>query len=245
MPTPQVADRRCLLPCILLNLGTVDGTTNTDLDLLAYLEGFITPERKARFLEVLRSRTRYLTVALEDVYQLHNASAVIRSCDVFGVQEAHLIEGRHGHRLDKNIAMGAQRWVDIHRHSDSAKCIQELRERGYRIVATTPRAGSASLEDFSFQGPTALFFGTEKEGLSPVVLEKADAALHIPMYGFTESLNISVAAAIILQQLTTRLRQSDLPWRLPAEEILQKRLDWTRKTIRAADDIIARYRAQS
>ncbi len=223
----------------------MDGTANTDLGLLAYLEGFITPERKARFMEVLHSRTRFLTVALEDVYQLHNTSAVIRSCDVFGVQEAHLIEGRHGHRLDKNIAMGAQRWVDIHRHSHPAKCIQVLRERGYRIVATTPRAGSTSLQDFSLQGPTALFFGTEKEGLSPEVLRQADAALYIPMHGFTESLNISVAAAIILQQLTTRLRASDLPWQLSEEEILQKRLDWTRKTIRAADEIIARYRGQS
>lgn len=223
----------------------MDGTANTDLDLLAYLEGFITPERKARFMEVLQNRTRYLTVALEDVYQLHNTSAVIRSCDVFGLQEAHLIEGRHGHRLDKNIAMGAQRWVDIHRHSNPSKCIKALRERGYHIVATTPRAGSTSLQDFSLQGPTALFFGTEKEGLSQEVLQQADAALYIPMHGFTESLNISVAAAIILQQLTTSLRASDLPWQLSPEEILQKRLDWTRKTIHSADEIIARYRAQS
>lgn len=223
----------------------MDGTANTDLDLLAYLEGFITPERKARFMEVLQNRTRYLTVALEDVYQLHNTSAVIRSCDVFGLQEAHLIEGRHGHRLDKNIAMGAQRWVDIHRHSNPSKCIKALRERGYHIVATTPRAGSTSLQDFSLKGPTALFFGTEKEGLSQEVLQQADAALYIPMHGFTESLNISVAAAIILQQLTTSLRASDLPWQLSPEEILQKRLDWTRKTIHSADEIIARYRAQS
>lgn len=223
----------------------MDGTANTDLDLLAYLEGFITPERKARFMEVLQNRTRYLTVALEDVYQLHNTSAVIRSCDVFGLQEAHLIEGRHGHRLDKNIAMGAQRWVDIHRHSNPSNCIKALRERGYHIVATTPRAGSTSLQDFSLQGPTALFFGTEKEGLSQEVLQQADAALYIPMHGFTESLNISVAAAIILQQLTTSLRASDLPWQLSPEEILQKRLDWTRKTIHSADEIIARYRAQS
>ena len=216
-------------------------TTNIDPGLLAHLEGFITEERKARFLQVLAHRTKYLTVALEDVYQLHNASAVIRSCDVFGIQEAHLIEGRYGNRLDKNIAMGAQRWVDVHRHSDSRECMEKLRQQGYRIIATTPREYSTPLESFTLEGPTALFFGTEKEGLSPEVLQQADGALYIPMFGFTESLNISVAAAIILQDLSNRLRHSSLPWRLSEAEILEKRFEWTRKTIRAADEIIARY----
>lgn len=220
-------------------------TTNSDLDLLAYLEGFITPERKERFLQVLSTRTRYLTVALEDVYQLHNASAVIRSCDVFGIQEAHLVEGRFGNRLDKNIAMGAQRWVDIHRHPNSRACMQVLRQRGYRIIATTPRDDSTPLQNVTLEGPTALFFGTEKEGLSPEVLDEADGSLYIPMFGFTESLNISVAAAIVLQDLTNRLRQSQAPWQLSESEILEKRLEWTRKTIRAADEIIARYRGKS
>lgn len=216
-------------------------TTNIDTGLLAHLEGFITTERKERFLEVLANRTKYLTVALEDVYQLHNASAVIRSCDVFGIQQAHLIEGRFGNRLDKKIAMGAQRWVDIHRHANSRECMQELRQRGYRIIATTPRADSTPLHSFVLDRPTALFFGTEKEGLSPEVLEEADGALYIPMFGFTESLNISVAAAIILQHLSNRLRHSELPWGLTEAEILQKRYEWTCKTIKAADEIIARY----
>ena len=220
-------------------------TTNIDLNLLAYLEGFITKERKDRFLQVLANRTRYLTVALEDVYQLHNASAVIRSCDVFGVQEAHLIEGRFGNRLDKNIAMGAQQWVDIHRHPDSGACIENLREKGYRIIATTPRAESNTLDSFTLEGPTVLFFGTEKEGLSPEVLEQADGALYIPMFGFTESLNISVAAAIILQDLSSRLRTSELPWQLSETEILEKRFDWTCKTIHSVQEIIARYHGAS
>ena len=220
-------------------------TTNIDLNLLAYLEGFITEERKDRFLQVLANRTRYLTVALEDVYQLHNASAVIRSCDVFGVQEAHLIEGRFGNRLDINIAMGAQQWVDIHRHPDSRACIENLREKGYRIIATTPRAESNTLDSFTLEGPTVLFFGTEKEGLSPEVLEQADGALYIPMFGFTESLNISVAAAIILQNLSSRLRTSELPWQLSETEILEKRFDWTCKTIHSVQEIIARYHGAS
>ena len=121
---------------------------NVDMDLLAYLEGFITPERKERFLEVLALRTRFLTVALEDVYQLHNASAVIRSCDVFGIQDVHLIEARHGRRVDKNIAMGAQQWVEIHRHETTAGCIKSLRRKGYSIVATVPSESATAPAGF-------------------------------------------------------------------------------------------------
>ena len=221
------------------------GRTSVDLDLLAYLEGYLTAERKARFADVLCRRTRFLTVALEDVYQLHNASAVIRSCDVFGIQDAHLIEGRFGQRVDKNIAMGAQQWVDIHRYETTTQCMESLRSSGYLIVATTPRKEAIPLHEFSVDCPTALFFGTEKEGLSPEVLRQADETIFIPMSGFTESLNISVAAAIILQQLSTRLRQSDLPWQLSEAEILEKRYDWACKTIKSSEEIIARYRGTS
>jgi tRNA (guanosine-2'-O-)-methyltransferase len=213
---------------------------------LEHLEGLITEQRRERFLKILSGRTRFLTVALEDVYQMHNASAVIRSCDAFGLQEAHLIEGRFGKRLDKNIAMGAQQWVDIHRHKNSQGCISELRARGYQIIATVPREDAIPLEDFKLESPAALFFGTEKEGLSPVVLAEADAAVYIPMLGFTKSLNVSVAAAILLQELRRRLNASDLSWKLSRAEILEKRLDWSCKTIQASGDIIKRfYRQQS
>ncbi len=212
-----------------------------DPDLLAYLEGMITPERKERFLKILSKRTRYLTVALEDVYQMHNASAVIRSCDAFGIQDAHLIEGRFGKRLDKKIAMGAQQWVDIRRHQSSRACMEGLRSKGYRIIATVPREQAEPLSQFVLDAPTALFFGTEKEGLSPEVLAGADGAVYIPMLGFTESLNVSVAAAILLQELRERLDSSGLPWRLSEEELLEKRFDWTCKSVHSVDQIIKRY----
>lgn len=213
-----------------------------DFGLLEYLEGFLTEQRQRRFLEVLANRTRYITVALQDVYQLHNASAVIRSCDIFGIQDAHLIEERFGNRLDKNIAVGAQRWVDIHRYKSTDACVRVLRDKGYRIVATSPHAGSTTPEELPLDAPLALFFGTEKEGLSEGLIRQADAAVQIPMVGFTESLNVSVAAAIVLRTLGTRLRKSSLPWHLSEAEVLEKRLDWARKTIKSAPEIIARYR---
>ncbi|RAR70765.1 TrmH family RNA methyltransferase [Flavobacterium aciduliphilum] len=212
-----------------------------DLELLQYLEGFLTESRKERFIEILKNRTNHFTIAMEDVYQLHNTSAVMRSCEVFGIQQLHVVEKKFGKRIDTEIAMGAQKWVDINRFSNHQSCIDHLRAKGYQIIATTPHDDSCLLHEFDITKPSAIFFGTEKEGLSPEVLAQADRNLKIPMVGFTESLNISVSAAIIIQDLTNRLRLSDLPWQLTDEEILQKRLDWTRNSIKDIQRIEARY----
>ena len=209
--------------------------------LLTYLEGFISEERRDRFITVLKERTKFITVAIEDVYQMHNTSAVIRSCESFGIQEAHIIEGRFGKRLDKNIAMGAQQWVDINRYHSSTEVLEHLKADGYQIIATTPHDNATLLSEFSFDSKIALFFGTEKEGLSDNVLSNADSFLKIPMVGFTESLNISVSAAIILQDLTSRLKQSNLDWELRPDEIMEKRLDWTKKSIKSIEEILIRF----
>lgn len=210
-------------------------------DLLTYLEGFLTENRKERFLEVLSKRTNFLTVAIEDVYQLHNTSAVVRSCDSFGIQSVHVIEERYEKRLDKNISLGAQKWVDVHQYPSTEECIASLRTSGYKIVATTPHDDSFPLDSFELTKKTALFFGTEWNGLTDVVKKEADDFLHIPMVGFSESLNVSVSAAILLQSLTTRLRDSNLPWQLTEMEKLDKRLDWTKKSIKNVEQIISRY----
>ncbi|SHH35892.1 TrmH family RNA methyltransferase [Flavobacterium defluvii] len=212
-----------------------------DLDYLAFLEDILTDNRKERFLEVLKNRTKHFTVAVEDVYQMHNTSAVMRSCEVFGIQELNIIEQRFGKRIDKEIALGAQKWVDINRFDTIDGCVSNLREKGYQIIATTPHENDCMIQDFDISKPSALFFGTEKDGLSPEILEKADGFLKIPMVGFTESLNISVSAAIIIQNLTNRLRNSDIKWQLSDEEILQKRLDWAKNSIRDIKRIEARY----
>ncbi|MER3318974.1 MAG: RNA methyltransferase [Allomuricauda sp.] len=210
-------------------------------DLLTYLEGYLTEERKQRFLEVLQKRTKHITVAVEDVYQLHNTSAIIRSCDVFGIQDLHVIEDRFGKRLDKNIAMGAEQWVDVHRYQTTADCISKLKDEGYQIIATTPHNDSMFLHDFFPENKSAIFFGTEKEGLSEEVMQQADGFLKIPMVGFSESLNVSVSAAIIIQQLAQKVRASDLDWQLSDIEVLEKRLDWTKKSIKDVQGIIKRY----
>ena len=212
-----------------------------DTDYLDFLENILTDNRKEKFLKVLEERTKHFTIAVEDVFQMHNASAVMRSCEVFGIQELHVIEERYGKRIDKEIAMGAQKWVDISTYDSVTNCIDTLKDKGYQIIATTPHENDCLLEDFDISKPSALFFGTERDGLSEEILSRADGFLKIPMVGFTESLNISVSAAIIIQNLTNRLRNSDIAWELTEEEILEKRLDWAKKSIKDIKRIEARY----
>jgi len=214
--------------------------------LIDYLSGFI---KEAR-LEVLQSnlhfRTRYLTVCLEDIYQSQNASAVLRSCDAFGIQDVHIIEYKNKYQLNPMVTRGSSKWLNLHRYSGgdspSFDAICNLKDKGYRIVATSPRIGGTSLEDFDLsKGKAALFFGTELTGISPVVEENADEFLQIPMYGFVESLNISVSVAVILHYLTLKMRRDIIGWELSKQEQDSLLLQWLKITVRESEKIIQRY----
>jgi len=210
--------------------------------LIDYLEEFITSNRKERINDILLRRTNHIAVCVEDVYQLHNTSAVIRSCDVFGIQQLHVIEEQYGERLDKNIAMGAEKWVDVHRYETAADCIDRLKSDGYKIIATSPHQTSYPLNEFDVSQKSVICFGTERSGLSSTIMDQADGYIHIPMEGFAESLNISVSAAIILHELRSRLNQSKVQWQLTKEEREAKRIDWTMKSIKSIDAVMKRYK---
>lgn len=212
-----------------------------DLELFYYLEEYLTAERKALFQKVLSDRTRHFTVVTEDVYQLHNTSAVMRTCDIFGIQDVHVIEERFGKRVDKEIAMGAQKWVNLNRHDSVKKGLEDIRKAGYQVIATTPHNNSTLLKDFDIHKKSAFFFGTERYGLSETVMRQADGFLKIPMYGFTESLNISVSAAIILQHVVSKLKQSEIKWELSEEEKRIIQLEWMKNSIKSSDKIIERF----
>ena len=212
-----------------------------DIKLLHYLESYLTENRLKRFNEVLSQRTQHFTVATEDVYHLHNTSAVMRSCDVFGVQELLIIEEQGGKRIDREIALGAQKWVDLNRYNTSLDCINDLKSRGYQIVATTPHTNDCLLQNFDITKKSCFFFGRETEGLTQDVLDHADCYLKIPMVGFTESLNISVSAAIILQYVTTKLKETNINWQINKKKKNEKKLDWIQKTIHSYDDIVERF----
>lgn len=216
-----------------------------DTDYLNYLEDFITEGRRERFMQILAQRSKHFTVAIEDIFQLHNTSAVLRTCEVFGIQELNVVEERYGKKIDKEIALGAQKWVDVNRYDNTNACIHNLKAKGYRIIATSPHEDSCLLDDFDISQPAALFFGTERDGLTEEVLSQADGYLKIPMMGFTESLNISSSAAIILQNLSSRLRKSGIAWQLSEQEILEKRIDWAEKTIKDIEFIKRKYVKQT
>lgn len=211
------------------------------IEFLNFLEDMLTPERKELFNKVLQHRTNHFTVVTEDVYQLHNTSAVIRSCDVFGIQNVHVIEEQKLKKIDREIAMGAQKWVSLNRYNDSLDCISSLRKKGYQIVATSPNEEAVELSDFDISKPSALFLGTEKDGLSREVLDNADQCIKIPMVGFTESLNISVSAAIILQELTSRLRKSKISWELSDYDKNEVKFEWLNKSFKNFDQLVKRF----
>ncbi len=212
-----------------------------DLEFLDFLENILTDNRKERFLQVLSKRTNHFTIAIEDVFQLHNTSAVMRSCEVFGIQQLNVIEERYTKSIDKEIAMGAQKWVDVNRFDSISSCIYDIKNKGYQIIATTPHENDCMLDDFDISKPSAFFFGTERDGLSDEILQQANGFLKIPMVGFTESLNISVSAAIIIQNIMSRLHNSDIKWQLTKDEILEKRLLWAKNSIKDIKRIEERY----
>ena len=188
------------------------------------------------FSEGIGRHTQYLTIVLENIYQPLNASAVLRSADCFGIQDVHVIENYNEFHPDREVAMGSSRWLNIQRYNktknNSLNCIKKLKKEGYRIVATSPHINDCNLHEFELsKGKTALFFGTEMEGLTDVVLQEADEYLKIPMYGFTESFNLSVAAAICLQHLSHQLRQQNIDWQLDKEAKERTLLNWLRYSV--------------
>jgi tRNA (guanosine-2'-O-)-methyltransferase len=211
-------------------------------NLTRHLEQFITERRSQLITRVLSQRTRYITVVLEDIYQSHNASAVLRSCDCFGIQDVHIIENRNTYQVNPDVALGSNKWLTLCKYTrdrnNTSDALAGLKKKGYRIVAVSPHAGGCTPEEFDLhKGKTALVFGTELEGLSADAAAMADETLTIPMVGFTESLNISVTVAIILHQLTERLRRSELPWQLSATESMQVKLQWLKNSIRGSGTI--------
>ncbi|TAL60069.1 MAG: TrmH family RNA methyltransferase [Bacteroidetes bacterium] len=208
-------------------------------ELVKYLSGFATENRLKRFEEVLLHRTRHLAVVLEDIYQPHNAAAVLRSCDCFGVQDVHVIENQNKFEANPDVELGSAKWITLHRHNqkenNTADCIALLKKNGYKIVVTSPHKNDCSIEELDITHKSALFFGTEMRGVTPVAFEQADAFVKIPMVGFTESLNISVSAAVTLYALVSRLKSSSVNWHLSDQEGMEIRLQWLKNSVPKAE----------
>lgn len=208
-----------------------------DADFNKYLKQFINPNRLNLIEDKLSHRTRYITLVLENLYQPHNASAILRTCECFGIQDVHIIENNNKFIANDEIALGSEQWLTINRYNkndqNTKEALTKLKNNGYRIVATSSNIKSTAIEDYNLnQQKTAFVFGTELTGISEDVINMADEFVTIPMYGFTESLNISVAAAIILHYSSHILRNSDIPWKLSNNEKTSLEQQWLKNSIK-------------
>ena len=220
-------------------------TETNKKELIAYLKGFMSDRRVQRFDEVIANRTDYLRIVLENVYQAHNASAVVRSCDCFGIQNVHFIENRNQMKISEDVAMGSSNWVSIHKHNqkenNTRDTLIELKKQGYRIIATTPHKNDFTINKLPIDNKIALVFGTEIDGISKDVFDLADDFVKIPMYGFTESFNISVSAAICMYELSSRIRKQIPNYLLSEEEKTEVYLNWLKMSVEKSDLLIDNY----
>lgn len=208
--------------------------------LIEYLAKFITAHKLEKMEEVLAWRTRHITVVIEDVFKSHNASAVIRNCDAAGIQDLHIIENHSKYKVNPYVTRGSSQWVNLIRYNqpdehNTQRCFESLKAQGYLIGATIPGKEGISLEELPINKKVALIFGNEFTGLSSWAMDHADFKLSLPMFGFTDSYNISVTAAICLHHLVRKLHQSQISWGLSEKEKEKIRLAWYKKAVRHPD----------
>ena len=206
-----------------------------------YLSEFLLESRVETLNRALDMRTEYITVMTENMFHAQNASAIVRHCEAFGVQNIHTVEELCPFLPTLNIALGTDKWIDINRHATTADAVKVLREQGYRIIATTPHHKSCTPETFDVKrGKFALVFGTEKTGVSAEILAEADEYLQIPMCGMVDSLNVSASAAILIYMLSQRMRLECEDWRLSEEKRIRILYDWYRYAVRDSEWLLER-----
>jgi tRNA (guanosine-2'-O-)-methyltransferase len=214
-------------------------------ELLEYLLEFLSENKKNLFEKIIEERTKHLTVVVEDIFQPQNASAVLRTCDVFGIQDVHIIENENEYNVNPKVVHGASKWITLHKYNEKKNntldCINQLKSAGYKVYGTTPHTDDCLIQDIPLDNKVALMFGTELTGLSDIAMKNVDDFVKIPMYGFTESLNISVSAAVSLYELSKRLKESEIDWHLSEQEKTEQLIVWAKKVIKDGSKIEQLY----
>lgn len=210
--------------------------------LYTFLCKWLSEEKIKRFDEVVSQRTRHIVLVAEDIYQTQNTSALMRTAECCGIQDFHIVENQNSFSLNKRVVKGASDWLTLHRynsHSDnSVECFSQLKQQGYKIVVTTPHDADFELENLPVDDKLAIVMGTELTGTSPVANAMADVRVSIPMVGFTESMNVSVAGALMSYHLLQRLRMSTIEWKLSPEEQLELKINWAKKSIQSSKQLL-------
>ena len=205
------------------------------------LSKFLTDERKANFEQIISQRTNHFSLVIENIHKAQNASAILRTADCLGVQNVNVIENNNKFDVNDEISLGANKWITLNKYNNkennTKQCFDDLRSKGYKIVATMPYKNDVFLDDLDINNKMAIVFGSEVDGISKEAIKNADVFMKIPMYGFTESFNISVSAAITMHHLTNKLRKSNIEWRLNDMDRIDTLIQWTLHTIKYPDKV--------
>lgn len=204
--------------------------------LYQFLSAHLSEHKRILFDKIVMDRTRHISVVLEDLYQIQNISAIFRSAEAWGIQDVHIIENTHSFALHKRIAKGAGDWLTTHRYNktgvnNTEACFNALRKKGYQIAVTALSEDAVSLDEINFSKPTAVILGTELSGASEFAIQHADVRFKIPLYGFTESLNVAAAGAVIMRFAADKIRNEKIEWHLNTEEQFELKAAWAKKTI--------------
>jgi tRNA (guanosine-2'-O-)-methyltransferase len=210
--------------------------------LIPFFSKYITDHKKEFIQKVLSQRTRHIAVVLEDIYQSQNTSAAIRTSECMGLQDVHIVEDTSKYQFNTRVLKGSDKWMDLIRYrtkniNNAEVCFKNLKQQGYTIYTADPAEDGVSIHDIGIENRTAIVFGNELRGASQYALQHCDQKVKIPMYGFTESLNISVSVAICLNALITKLRNNTekLEYGLSQDEQEELTLQWYRRVVRKSE----------
>ncbi|MBW8359657.1 MAG: RNA methyltransferase [Weeksellaceae bacterium] len=206
-----------------------------------YLKRFLTDERLTKIERYAAESSGYALPVMEDIFQFRNAAAIVRSVEACGFHKIVAMESENEFNPYLKVTKGAETWVEVEKMPHSLESLQEIKNRGYKILAVSPENNATMLPDYDLKEPVALVFGTEKEGVTDEILDFADETLAVPMYGFTESFNVSVAAAICFYELRQKLIKSGIEYKLTGDKLWELKVRWARNSIPRGEQVLEHY----
>lgn len=213
----------------------------TNQEIYDYLQQFLTDERLSKIEHFSKESSDFVLPVMEDVYQFRNAAAIVRSVEACGFHHVVALEEENVFNPNLKVTKGAETWVQVEKMPNNLDSLKEIKSRGYRILAVSPEKNATMLPDYEVKEPIALVFGTELEGVSDEILDFADETLAIPMFGFTKSFNVSVAAAICMYELKQKLIKSGIEYQLSDQKLLELKIRWAKNSIKSSEQILERF----
>ncbi len=206
-----------------------------------YLKQFLTDERLSKIEFYAQESSDFVLPVMEDIFQFRNAAAIVRSVEACGFHKIVAMESENEFNPNLRVTKGAETWVEVEKMPHQIASLEKIKERGYKILAISPEKNAIMLPDYDLKEPVALVFGTEKEGVTEEILDFADETLAIPMYGFTKSFNVSVAAAICFYDLKQKLVKSDFDYKLSDEKLWELKVRWAKNSIKSGEEILQKF----